>query len=87
MYLNKKISLLRKLRIKYEYHWLNEHFPLEKVVAPVTWLLTHNEEQINSRVAKFTAEREAEMREWREGMRELRDLTEKIIREMDSNNF
>ena len=87
MNLNKKIPLWKKLRIKYEYHWMNFHCPLQKVVAPVTWLMTHNAEQVDRRVAKYTAEMEAFYKEQRETIRQIRELQERILKERDSNHF
>lgn len=81
MNLNKKIPLWRKLRIKYEYHWMDFRSPFRKPVAAPTWLMTHNAKQIDRRVAEYNAEMEAFRREQKEAMQLLRELHEKAVKE------
>lgn len=53
MGLRKKLSLWQKIRIKFEYSWMDHDFHFTKIIARPTWFMTHNNEQIERRVAAY----------------------------------
>ncbi len=91
MNLDKKKSLWRRLRIKYEYHWMDREYFFKKVPALPTWFMLHNSKEIERRVAEFNAEMEQFRREQHELILRLRKLYDQAQKEAaekrNSNRF
>lgn len=52
----KQLTLWQKLKIKYHYHWMDgEYNSILRHAALPTWYMTHSQEQINVRQAKYEA--------------------------------
>lgn len=77
MSLHKKMPLWQKLRIRYEYHWMDTAFRFDEPIAPPTWFLTHNAKQIERRIASYNAMMEKENKEKEILIEELKQLLQK----------
>lgn len=81
MNLDKKKSLWRKLRIKYEYSWMDIRPSIIQDPAPPTWFMMHNSKQIERRVAEHNAEMEQLRKEQLEFIHQLRLIYEQSRRD------
>lgn len=78
MNLHKKMPLRQKLRIKYQYHWMDVPSPFYKDIALPTWFMTHNATQIERHIDNYMALMEKREREDEELRREVREFQKKL---------
>lgn len=84
--MSKQLTLWQKLKIKYHYHWMDkEYTSILRHAALPTWYMTHSQEQIDIRQAKFEAKEKKARQEQLKSVHLLKRLSEEIQREQSLN--
>lgn len=84
--MKRKLTLLQKLQILYRFHWMDTQFEFCEVAAHPTWYLTHNQKQIDRRLAAFEAKMEAYRKRKEELYQFLLELAEERAKQSQSEN-
>ncbi|MDE7222933.1 MAG: hypothetical protein K2O34_04025 [Acetatifactor sp.] len=86
MDLRKKLTLWQKLRIKYEYGWMDHDFHFHKVIARPTWFMTHNIKQIERRIASYKVMMEKSLKKEAERQLRIKKMQRQLFEEEQSQN-
>ncbi|MCM1117865.1 MAG: hypothetical protein NC543_00665 [bacterium] len=79
--MKRKLNLWQKLQILFRFHWLDTQVEFREVAAHPTWYLTHNQKQIDRRLAAFEAEMEKYRKEKEIILQKFKEAEEEIRRE------
>lgn len=84
--MKRKLTLLQKLQILYCFHWMDTQFEFFEVAAHPTWYLTHNQKQIDRRLAAFEAKMENYRRRREEIFQRFMEAAEERLKQSQSEN-
>lgn len=84
--MKRKLTLLQKLQILYCFHWMDTRFEFCEVAAHPTWYLTHNQKQIDRRLAAFEAKMEDYRRKREEIFQQFQRAAEERLKQSQSEN-
>lgn len=79
--MKRKLTLWQKIKIKYEFHWMDTCYEFCEIAARPTWYLTHTQKQIDRRLAAFEVKMEEFRRQRTETAKRLQQIAEEIKRE------
>ncbi len=75
-----ELNLWQKLKIKYQYHWLDQEYRLIEPPARPTWYMTHSQKRIERRHAAYIAKLERERQALQETIQELILLRDECLK-------
>lgn len=79
--MKRKLTLWQKFQIIYGFHWLDTGCEFYEVAAHPTWYLTHNQKQIDRRLAAFEVKMEKFRQQKLETTQRLQALMEELKKE------